>query len=405
MTTQEIKNTSLEQALKHFETAEANLVKLEKLWEEMEALVPSGMVFGSSDIPVYDQKRDAYKVILPYLTPIDGWRPCSEILGLDEIAQCRLDYAELGEPMMEYEFEVSRSSPGSELQKYRYLLNEKRRKIVRMDVKDCFLKLDEVVHQINDKVKLKNDNGEGYHVEFEDWEKIREIFSKIDTLLGSYKRPSRWSDMSRHLSFAEPHDFMDIVNYDWPSIKTGLNSFIYDANEPIKSEIDDLGDLDDKTVHGPISRKLNWKNINDEEFERLIFSLFTSATEYENVQLLTKTNAPDRGRDLSADKINKDSFGIVNRERVIIQCKHWLDNTIGAKEIGGLITQMKLWEPPIVNRLIIVTTGRFSADAVALIERENHSDRALRIEMWAESHLETVLASKPNFIAEYKLRD
>ena len=50
------------------------------------------------------------------------------------------------------------------------------------------------------------------------------------------------------------------------------------------------------------------------------------------------------------------------------------------------------------------TSGRFTADAVALIEKQNQSDSALRIEMWAESHLERLLASRPALIAEFSLR-
>jgi hypothetical protein len=53
---------------------------------------------------------------------------------------------------------------------------------------------------------------------------------------------------------------------------------------------------------------------------------------------------------------------------------------------------------------IIATSGRFTADAVAIIEKQNQSDNALRIEMWTESHLESILAEKPALIAEFGLR-
>lgn len=66
--------------------------------------------------------------------------------------------------------------------------------------------------------------------------------------------------------------------------------------------------------------------------------------------------------------------------------------------------QMKLWEPPRVDVHIIATTGRFSADGVALIEKNNQSDQALKIEMWPESHLEMILAKRPDLIAQFKLR-
>jgi hypothetical protein len=65
---------------------------------------------------------------------------------------------------------------------------------------------------------------------------------------------------------------------------------------------------------------------------------------------------------------------------------------------------MKLWEPPRVDVHVIAPSGRFTADAVTLVEKHNQSDSALRIEMWPESHLERVLANRPAMIAEFGLR-
>ena len=117
-----------------------------------------------------------------------------------------------------------------------------------------------------------------------------------------------------------------------------------------------------------------------------------------------KTNAPDRGRDLSVYRVHIDTLGGTIRQRVIIQCKHWLSKSVGSSEIAVLREQMKLWEPPRVDVHVIATSGRFTSDSVALIEKQNHSDSALRIEMWAESHLERLLASRPAIIAEFSLR-
>jgi hypothetical protein len=73
-------------------------------------------------------------------------------------------------------------------------------------------------------------------------------------------------------------------------------------------------------------------------------------------------------------------------------------------DVTTLIGQMKLWEPPRVDIHVIATNGRFTSDAVALIEKNNQSDTALRIEMWPESHLERLLAARPPLIAEFRLR-
>jgi Restriction endonuclease len=140
------------------------------------------------------------------------------------------------------------------------------------------------------------------------------------------------------------------------------------------------------------------------EFERLIFALISAEPTYENPEWLMKTNATDRGRDLSVYRVHTDNLGGTVRQRVVIQCKHWLSKSVGASEIALLREQMKLWDSPRVDVCVIATSGRLTSDAVTLIEKQNQSDSALRIEMWAESHLERLLASRPAIIAEFSLR-
>lgn len=191
---------------------------------------------------------------------------------------------------------------------------------------------------------------------------------------------------------------------DWPSIKKNLEQNLYDENDPIPSEIDELSVLVSKKPQGSVPKGLKWKSLSEKDFERLIFTLISDAEGYENPQWLTVTTAPDRGRDVSANRIVKDSLGGVLRSRVIIQCKHWQSKSVSVVDVRTLQAQMKLWEPPRVDVHIIATTGRFTSDAVALIEKENQGDKALRVKMWPESHLEKLLAARPNLIADFKLR-
>ncbi|WP_085943108.1 restriction endonuclease [Hydrocarboniphaga effusa] len=99
-----------------------------------------------------------------------------------------------------------------------------------------------------------------------------------------------------------------------------------------------------------------------------------------------------------------DAYSGTRRERVIVQCKHWRSRSVSVPDLAVVKTQMQLWEPPRIDALVIATSGRFTADAVKWIERHNQSDSALKIHMWAESHLEMLLASRPNLIAEFRLR-
>jgi len=155
-----------------------------------------------------------------------------------------------------------------------------------------------------------------------------------------------------------------------------------------------LADTLDREFRAPSPKfiaPLKWNEMNDEEFERLIFSLVCSAPGYSNVQWLTQTRAADRGRDLSALKTVKDPLSGNRHLRVILQCKHWLKRSIGVEEVTTLSGQMNLWTPS-VDELVIATSGRFSSDAVQWIEKHNQDRRTPRIEMWPNSHLELLIA-------------
>jgi hypothetical protein len=135
-----------------------------------------------------------------------------------------------------------------------------------------------------------------------------------------------------------------------------------------------------------------------------MFALISTTPGYENAAWLQQTHASDRGRDLSVTKVTDDPLEGVRRQRVIIQCKHWLSKSVNPAEVAALRAQMELWQPPRVDVLVIATTGRFTADAIDLVEKHNQSDRALTISMWPDSHLERLLAARPHLIAQFKLR-
>jgi hypothetical protein len=117
-----------------------------------------------------------------------------------------------------------------------------------------------------------------------------------------------------------------------------------------------------------------------------------------------QTRAADKGRDLSVTRVVQDGLSGTQRYRVIIQCKHWTSRSVGFFDVSATKDQMALWPNPRVDVLVIATSGRFTADAVSWIEQHNANGHAPRIEMWAESHLERLLAARPGTIAEFGLR-
>jgi len=394
-------DSPINSALRQFEATEANLAKLERLWSEIEKLTPEGLAFGND--PAYDEYVRAFEDLVQALPKIDGWKPESVPMNLNSIGQNRLDAKELGEITAELAVEDEIEAPGRDLAEYRHRLNRKRRQLIRSVMSDLIATIDETLRSLHRIVPKKPNPGRD--VKSPHWEKLKNQIQEIETLLGSaLPRPSRWIDLRRHLYFGTMHDLMDIVRFDWPEVKAGLSKGLYDRDEPVPVEVEDLGTLAATQPKGQVVTKLKWESLRDEDFERLVFSLIGTAPGYENPEWLMHTNAPDRGRDLSVFRIVNDPLSGAIRSRVLIQCRHRMTKSISPSDIATLKEQIGTWEPPKVDVLIITTTGRFTSDAVAAIEKHNAGDRALKIEMWPESHLERLLAERPALIAEFGLR-
>ena len=386
--------------LEKFEATEANIAKLERLWSELESLIPGGISFG--DDPDYDDKIRAYSLLLDALPMIDGWKPTISPWTLNAIAQNRLDARELEEPEVFFQIEEGIVQPGKEIRDYRFRFNNKRRALIRDTLVDLIDEVDSDVRILRQKI---NEREPSIRLESELWADIRRHISEIEVLLGSsVPKPPRWTDMLRHIHFGKLQDFDDIEGRDWPSIKAELRKGLYGVDEPLPIGIKDLGELVTTKPSGSIATKLNWASLDDTGYERLLFVLISNEAGYENPEWLMQTRAPDRGRDLSVTRTTTDALSGTLHQRVVIQCKHWQTKSVSLQDAASAKEQMSLWANPRVDVLIIATSGRFTLDAVDWIERHNATGVSPRVEMWPESHLEHLLAPRPGLIAEFKLR-
>jgi hypothetical protein len=394
-------DSPINSALRQFEATEANLVKLERVWSKVVQQMPSGLQFGTD--PTYDELVRTYEDILSALPKIDGWKPERVPMDLNAIGQNRLDAKEIGEISAEITVEEDIEAPGRELSKYRHLLNKKRRQLIRSAMSDMITAVDETLLSLNESIPKRPRKAS--NIGAPAWERLRQQIQEIDTLLGSaLTRPRRWSDLQRHLHFGLMQDLLDIVRQDWPEVRSDLQKGLYDEDEPLPVEVTDLDTLASAQPKGQVVTKLKWSSLSGERFERLVFSLISSTAGYENPEWLIHTNAPDRGRDLSVYRVIDDPLSGTMRSRVLIQCRHRMTSSVSPSDVAELKEQIATWEPPKIDVLIIASTGRFTSDAVAAIEKHNAGDRALKIEMWPESHLERLLAERPAMIAEFGLR-
>jgi len=386
-------------ALKEFEATEANLLKLERLWDELQALIPEGIVFGED--PQYEERSRAFDEVLAALPKIDGWKPSVSLPDLNGIAQDRFDAKDLGMPEAEIAVETAITAPGREIREYRFRFNKTRRALVRDSLIERIDAIDTALRAVQAGITrmLSYEKITGPH-----WDAFKESVAQIDVLLGSATRPARWRELRRHAGFGQLQDLNDIEKLDWPPVRAALMKDLYGDDEPLPVRVADLGALVAAKPRGNVITALQWSNLDDEMFERLIFNLISSTKGYENPEWLTKTNAPDRGRDLWVTRITVDHLSGTRRQRVIIQARHWLSKSVSLTDVITIKEQMKLWGEPRVAVVVIATSGRFTTDAIQWIETHNASGQPPLIEIWPESHLEYLLASRPDLVADLGLR-
>jgi hypothetical protein len=203
-----------------------------------------------------------------------------------------------------------------------------------------------------------------------DFFQIHEVFAALDTV--------------------SPHSMSDVFRR--PQQDARLSSLM--SHEDQQSS--------DTTEHTSIL-KLHWERLTAEEFERVLFNIVAEAAGYMNPQWLMHTNAPDRGRDVSVERVTNDTLSGVRTQRVIVQAKHWLSKSVRPLDVSEALTGIPSWEPPRVHVLVITTTGRFTADAVNWIEKHNDVGKQPIIEMWPDSHIELLLRGRPGLVAQFGL--
>lgn len=392
----------LEKALEEFDSVETNLRRLEKVWEEMQQITPSGFTFlGTSPEGLrYAELQRSYSRISNGLPAIDGYRITAVPEDVDDITEWRTNAQEVGEFEFAMHLEQRIEEPIREIDEYRSRFRRARRELVRGKLQELVAEINRLLSSLAEAVPTDRQP-----VEHEDWFELVAAFQQIERLAGSQiSRTGRWSEMRRHLCWAQGVDVHDIAEMDWPSVRADIEASLYSELDPVPVAATDLTSLVEAKPTGPVTTKLKWDAISPEEFERLLFNLISDAEEYVNPQWLMHTNASDRGRDLSVERINTDELSGTSRQRVIIQAKHWTKKSVRPIDVTETLTEVLLWEPPVIQSLIIATSGRFTADAVALIEKHNNDGKRPQIGMWPESHLEMLLARRPHLAAAFNLR-
>lgn len=230
-------DSPLNSAIRQFELAEANLAKLERLWTKIAAEIPAGIAFGES--PDVENYCRSYSHILEHLPGIDGKKPTSIPMDLDEIAQRRLEAAEIGEVECSVSSEQAIFAPGRELREYRFNLDQARRRMVRESLEKTVGEIDSLLHVLRASGDYSKEAG--CAVEAAQWEPLKKHVDALAMMLGKdLPRKSRWSDLSRHLRFGQANDLRDIIEHDWPDVKASLTSLMFGDDDPLPVAVADL---------------------------------------------------------------------------------------------------------------------------------------------------------------------
>ena len=380
-----------------FDAVEANIEKIARVWDRLSALVPQGyFLVAPGDPAAVEYRKLCYEFsdLLTGLPSIDGWTVTALPMDYDDIGRDRLDIAEIDEFAAKVSLEDRIDEPGKQIDEYRIRFARKRRELVRRRLEELIALVDGLI-----AAPIVGDIAG-----WPGWSQLRETSGEIDRLLGAEARGHAWSDFRRHMTFAMAVDYHDIKERDWPIIRRQIHKFVYDSSTPTPVAIADLGSLVLSRPPGPASTKIEWKAIDGEAFENLIFDLVISTSRYENPQWLMQTNAPDRARDISVTRVHEDELIGTLRQRMIIQCKHWMSRSVADTDIANALTKMAHWEPPAVDIMVVATTGRFTADAVRWTEQHNHHGKRPLIELWPENAIERMLARRTPLVVKYGLR-
>ncbi|MFF5265122.1 restriction endonuclease [Actinomadura viridis] len=388
-----------------FDRAAANVAKLEKVWKQAETFYPPSEAPNTRAQRVeYDDLRRAWTDLLTGLPPISGQRLDTQLADLDDFKQqvSALGWGKDHEQGAYQRLVDALGEPGRELAKYRYHLNSTRRRAAHDRLQQLAAVVDGALPRLLHNVPRTSEEP----LTGSDVDATTASFSEIVLLMGGTGNlKGRWHDLLRHLRFGQGHDWHDIAEFDWPAVRGEVAAGALSDLDPLPVPEIDLGEAAAGELTGRPTLALPWERLDPEKFERLLHDLFSGFPEYENVAWLTNTQAADRGRDLSCDRVTEESTGNVRRERVIIQAKHWLTKPVDDKEVGGLLIQMKHWDtPPPVKVLIIATSGNFATSAVEWIDRHNANGERPEIQMWNHAKLEWLLAQRPHLAAAHGLR-
>ncbi|WP_311389424.1 restriction endonuclease [Corynebacterium haemomassiliense] len=384
------------QLLDFFCRTEQNLHQLQFVLDRALPMIPNGPAVVSS--PEYEDLRKQWNAGITQVPPIDEFRITAELPAIEAVGWLFNNSAEIGVPPASAVEAVN--LPVRQLGEYRFRFGVAKRQLIKQRVEILVEEIEGFIAEItefldvDDRETLADNRTEA----------VKAAIDEIENLLQDrISRNGRWTDLKRHLAFSQSHDWIDIREQDWPSVKVDIVDALSMSPDPLEVPDLDLGALARNSVGTRSTLGFDWSGISYKDFERLLFDVLSALEGYENVEWLTESDAPDRGRDIYLDRMLRDSSGGCRIERVIVQAKHYPERSIQPYDIEKAMSAADSWIGAPVSCVIIATSGNFTDTAVDTVNGRNLRGTP-RIEMWNRSFLERLLNQHPRLIDDYGLR-
>jgi hypothetical protein len=137
----------LNEALKQFEATEANLEKLQRLWGQMEKLLPtqSNIRSDERETEQYEDHARHFDTIAALMPKIDGYKLEVSYITIQEAFQNTIDCLDLGEFTATVTSEEHARSQTKHLAEYRFRLRRKRKELARNTVEQLARAIDDLL--------------------------------------------------------------------------------------------------------------------------------------------------------------------------------------------------------------------------------------------------------------------
>src|SRR5690606_10091777 len=94
---------------------------------------------------------------------------------------------------------------------------------------------------------------------------VSHAIDEIERLMGdTTERHGRWSDLHRHLHFGQGHDWHDIFEFDWPSVREDVRAAGFSETDPLPVPDIDLGAIAGGNPTGAATTALAWERLDDD---------------------------------------------------------------------------------------------------------------------------------------------